>query len=50
MSPDDESLLKDLVRHAGDPASEDFGLTMEEWSDLLGRLGQELRVSTSPLS
>jgi len=49
LSPDDESLLRDLVGRAGDPASGGFGLTMEEWSDLLHRLGQELRVSTSPL-
>lgn len=48
LSPDDESLLRDLVTRAGDPNSETFGLTMEEWSDLLSRLGQELRVSTGP--
>jgi hypoxanthine phosphoribosyltransferase len=50
LSPDDESVLYDLVECAGDPASETFGLTMEDWSELLGRLGQELRVSTSPMS
>jgi hypoxanthine phosphoribosyltransferase len=50
LSPDDESLLHDLVTRAGDPESETFGLTMEEWSDLLHRLGQELRVSTGPLA
>jgi hypoxanthine phosphoribosyltransferase len=49
MSPDDESLLRDLVRQAGDPDSEVFGLTFEEWSGLLRRLGQELRVSSGPL-
>jgi hypoxanthine phosphoribosyltransferase len=49
LSPDDESLLRDLVAGAGDPDGESFGLTMEEWSELLGRLGQELRVSTGPL-
>ena len=37
------------MARAGEPGSETFGLTMEEWSDLLGRLGQELRVSTGPL-
>jgi hypothetical protein len=50
LSPDDADLLRDLVDRAGDPGSKDFGLTMEEWSDLLRRLGQELRVSTSPLA
>jgi hypoxanthine phosphoribosyltransferase len=50
LSPDDESLLRDLVTRAGRPDDEAFGLTMEEWSDLLSRLGQELRVSTSPLA
>ncbi len=49
LSPDDESLLRDLVDRAGRPDSETFGLTMEEWAELLGRLGQELRVSTGPL-
>jgi hypoxanthine phosphoribosyltransferase len=50
LSPDDESLLRDLVSRAGAPGSEAFGLTMEEWSALLSRLGQELRVSTGPLT
>jgi hypoxanthine phosphoribosyltransferase len=49
LSPDDESLLRDLVTRAGDPNSPAFGLTFEEWSDLLHRLGQELRVSSGPL-
>jgi len=49
LSPDDESLLRDLVTRAGVPGSETFGLTMEEWSALLSRLGQELRVSTGPI-
>jgi hypoxanthine phosphoribosyltransferase len=48
LSPDDDSLLRDMVTRAGDPESDDFGLTMEEWSNLLSRLGQELRVSTGP--
>jgi hypoxanthine phosphoribosyltransferase len=48
LSPDDEALLRDLIRYAGEPGSETFGLTIEDWSDLLSRLGQELRVSTSP--
>jgi hypothetical protein len=38
------------VECAGRPDSATFGLTIEEWSELLGRLGQELRVSTSPLN
>jgi hypoxanthine phosphoribosyltransferase len=50
LSPDDESLLRDLVAWAGEPDSATFGLTIEEWSQLLRRLGQELRVSTSPLT
>jgi len=50
LSPDDESVLHDLVECAGEPGNETFGLTMEEWSELLGRLGQELRVSTSPMT
>jgi hypoxanthine phosphoribosyltransferase len=50
LSPDDAALLRDLVARAGKPGSDDFGLTMEEWSDLLRRLGQELRVSTIPLT
>ena len=50
LSPDDESLLRDLVAWAGEPDSATFGLTIEEWSRLLRRLGQELRVSTSPLA
>ena len=49
LSPDDEALLRDLVIRAGAPGSETFGLTMEEWSALLSRLGQELRVSTGPI-
>lgn len=49
LSPDDESLLCDLVTGAGKPDSEAFGLTMEEWSTLLSRLGHELRVTTGPL-
>jgi hypothetical protein len=50
LSPDDESLLQDLVARAGEPDSATFGLTIEEWSRLLRRLGQELRVSTAPLA
>jgi hypothetical protein len=48
LSPDDESLLCDLVARAGEPGSEGFGLTLEACSDLVGRLGLELRVSTGP--
>ena len=50
LSPDDEALLQDLVDWAGEPDSTAFGLTIEEWSRLLRRLGQELRVSTVPLA
>jgi len=52
LSRDDESLLRDLVTRAatrGQPGGEGFGLTIEDWSDLLGRLGRELRVSTGLL-
>jgi hypoxanthine phosphoribosyltransferase len=53
LSRDDEALLHDLVSRAvtrGQPGSEGFGLTIEDWSELLARLGQELRVSTGPLA
>lgn len=50
LSSDDESVLRDLVARAGEPGSTTFGLTIEEWADLLRRLGQELRVSTGPLT
>jgi hypothetical protein len=46
----DEDLLRDLVAHAGEPGSDGFGLTLEACSDLLGRLGQELRFDTRPAS
>lgn len=49
LSPDDESLLRDLVARAGEPDHDGFGLTMEDCSELLGRLGQELQVTTGPL-
>jgi len=49
LSADDESLLRDLVNRAGIPGSDAFGLTMEALSELLGRLGRELRISTGPL-
>jgi hypoxanthine phosphoribosyltransferase len=48
LSPDDESLLRDLVARAGETGSERFGLTLEDCSDLVGRLGHELQVSTGP--
>lgn len=50
LSPDDASLLRDLMVRAGTPGEEGFGLTMEDCALLLGRLGQELRVSTGPLN
>jgi hypoxanthine phosphoribosyltransferase len=49
LSQDDEVLLRDLVARAGDPDGEGFGLSIEDISEFLGRLGRELRVSTSPL-
>jgi hypothetical protein len=45
-----KALLRDLVARAGDPGSESFGLTMEDWSYLLGRLGHELQVNTGRLT
>jgi hypoxanthine phosphoribosyltransferase len=50
LSPEDESLLRDLVHRAGDPASESFGLTVEDCREFLNRLGCELQVSTGPLA
>jgi hypoxanthine phosphoribosyltransferase len=50
LSRDDACLLRDLVSRAGEPGSEGFGLTLEEWSDLLGRLGQQVRVTTTPVA
>jgi hypothetical protein len=44
-----EISLADLVARAGEPDRSAFGLTMEDSSDLLGSLGQELWVSTGPL-
>jgi len=46
--PRDEALLRDLVARAAEP-SRAHGLTLEDCSDFLGRLGQELRVSSAPL-
>jgi hypoxanthine phosphoribosyltransferase len=48
LSPDDESLLRDLVARAGDPGSDAFGLTLEDCHDFLKRLDHELRISTNP--
>jgi hypoxanthine phosphoribosyltransferase len=50
LSPDDESLLRDLVARAGDPGSESHGLTLEDSYEFLKRLGHELRISTGPLA
>jgi hypoxanthine phosphoribosyltransferase len=49
LAPDDEAFLRDLVARAGGPGDAKFGLTMEDCAELLGRLGQDLRVSTNPL-
>jgi hypoxanthine phosphoribosyltransferase len=48
LAPRDESLLRDLVDRASDP-SRAHGLTLEDCTEFLGRLGQELRVSSAPL-
>jgi hypoxanthine phosphoribosyltransferase len=50
LSRDDEALLRELGACAGDPAGEDFGLTMEELRGFMARLGHELQVSTMPLN
>jgi hypoxanthine phosphoribosyltransferase len=53
LSRDDEGLLRDLVARSatrGGSGIREFGLTIEDWSELLARLGQELRVSTSPVA
>jgi hypoxanthine phosphoribosyltransferase len=47
LSPHDESLLHDLVARATDPTRA-HGLTLDDCAEFLGRLGQELRVSTAP--
>jgi hypothetical protein len=49
LSAEDEAFLQDLLARAGEPASQDFGLTLEDCSDLMARLGQELKVRTRPL-
>jgi hypoxanthine phosphoribosyltransferase len=49
LSPLDAALLRDLVAQAGEPGSDGFGLTLEACSDLVGRLGHELKVDTRPL-
>lgn len=48
LAPRDEALLRDLVARASEP-SRSHGLTLEDCSEFLGRLGQELRVSSAPL-
>jgi hypoxanthine phosphoribosyltransferase len=48
LAPRDESLLRDFVARAAQP-SRSHGLTLEDCSEFLGRLGQELRVSSAPL-
>jgi hypoxanthine phosphoribosyltransferase len=50
LAPDDEAFLRDLVARAGEPGDVKFGLTMEDCAEMLGRLGQDLRVSTNPLA
>jgi hypoxanthine phosphoribosyltransferase len=49
LSENDESVLRDLVRRAGEPGSQGFGLAIEDCAEFLRRLGHELRVSTAPL-
>jgi hypoxanthine phosphoribosyltransferase len=49
LSPDDESLLRDLVHRAGQPGSDAFGLMLEDCREFLERLGREMHVSMDPL-
>lgn len=49
LSPDDETLLRDLVDRAGTPGSASFGLTLEDCAEFLGRLDQDLQITTVPL-
>ena len=49
LSPDDEAFLRNLVDRAGEPGTESFGLTMEDCSTMLRRLGHDLQVSTGRL-
>jgi hypoxanthine phosphoribosyltransferase len=50
LSPDDESLLRDLVKRAGQAGSDTYGLTLEDCSEFLQRLDHELHISTGPLA
>ncbi len=50
LSEEDEVLLNDLVARAGTPGTEAFGLTIEDCSEFMERLGYELRISTGPLT
>jgi len=50
LSDEDEALLRDLVARAGEPGGADFGLTLEDCSEFMTRLGYELRINTSPLA
>lgn len=48
LSPQDESLLRDLAVRAAEP-SRAHGLTLDDCAEFLSRLGQELRVTTGPV-
>jgi hypoxanthine phosphoribosyltransferase len=49
LSPDDESVLRDLVQRAGQPDGERYGLTLEDCHEFLKRLGREMQVTTDPM-
>jgi hypothetical protein len=49
LSAEDEAFLEDLLARAGKPGSPGFGLSLDDCSDLMARLGQELNVRTRPL-
>lgn len=50
LTPEDESFLHELLKCAGEPGDEAFGLTLEECEYLMKHLGQELEVSARPLA
>lgn len=50
LSAEDEAFLRDLIADAGEPGTESFGLTLEDCCKLMARLGQDLQITTAPLT
>lgn len=50
LPEEDEAFLRDLIAQAGKPCSASFGLTLEACSELMGRLGQNFQVKTTPMA